>query len=410
MELNEIIAENIVNKLSSLLKKKIWVANSRGDVLASTELSETGKNYDQLKAALDTKKEAESPGPASKSTLPEGFIMPLVYNSAPVGALFVEDKPENYSHYRQIISTTVELLIHQNIVIDNFPYKDKIKDNFVFGLLHRRVSVEDSKVREEAEMFDINLNRDKVVIIVNVEGFWQGIFGNNLSASEEEKQTALSNYKKKIFQAFGAFFGRLSGCSVSYFGSDTFVILLDELYSMDGREMVDQIRSKSTELYDLISKQFDQGTFTRILIGVGSFYRGKDGAVLAYEEARRALNLGLSIGEHRNMYHIDDLGMIATLAGGNKKWQDNFVRRLLMKLLSEEYLLETVEVFFDKNMSLTQTSKQLGIHRNTLLYRLDKIKKVTGLDPRKFNDAMELKVALILNKVLYLEKAAVKQI
>src|SRR3989344_6092041 len=410
MELNEIIAENIVNKLSSLLKKKIWVANSRGDVLASTELSETGKNYDQLKAVLDTKKETESPGPASKSTLPEGFIMPLVYNSTPVGALFVEDKPENYTHYRQIISTTVELLIHQNIVIDNFPYKDKIKDNFVFGLLHRRVSVEDSKVREEAEMFDINLNRDKVVIIVNVEGFWEGIFGNNLSASEEEKQTALSNYKKKIFQAFGAFFGRLSGCSVSYFGSDTFVILLDELYSMDGREMVDQIRSKSTELYDLISKQFAQGTFTRILIGVGSFYRGKDGAVLAYEESRRALNLGLSIGEQRNMYHIDDLGMIATLAGGNKKWQDNFVRRLLMKVLSEEYLLETVEVFFDKNMSLTQTSKQLGIHRNTLLYRLDKIKKVTGLDPRKFNDAMELKVALILNKVLYLEKAAVKQI
>jgi carbohydrate diacid regulator len=100
--------------------------------------------------------------------------------------------------------------------------------------------------------------------------------------------------------------------------------------------------------------------------------------------------------------------MIATLAGGNKKWQDNFVKRLLMKLLAEEYLLETVEVFFDKNMSLTQTSKELKIHRNTLLYRLEKIKKVTGLDPRKFNDAMELKVALILNKVLYLERNGVK--
>ena len=72
------------------------------------------------------------------------------------------------------------------MVIDNFPYKDKIKDNFVFGLLHRRVSVEDSKVREEAELFDINLNRDKIVIILSVEGFWQGHFGNNLTASEDE--------------------------------------------------------------------------------------------------------------------------------------------------------------------------------------------------------------------------------
>jgi carbohydrate diacid regulator len=102
--------------------------------------------------------------------------------------------------------------------------------------------------------------------------------------------------------------------------------------------------------------------------------------------------------------------MIATLAGGNKKWQDNFVKRMLMKLIAEDYLLDTVERFFDENMSLTQTSKDLKIHRNTLLYRLDKIRKVTGLDPRKFNDAMELKVALILNKVLNLEKLALRQV
>lgn len=410
MELNEIIAENIVNKLSELLKKKVWIANAFGDVLASSELAETGKNYDQLLQVMDSKKEIETPGPASKTNLPQGLIVPIIYSNTVVGALFIEDKPESYMYYRQFIATMVELLIHQNIVIDNFPYKDKIKDNFVFGLLHRKLSVEDSKIREEAELFDINLNRDKVVMIVNVKGFWEGIFGGNLAASEVEKQTALSHYKKKIFQAFSTFFGRLSGCSVSYFGSDTFVILLDELYSMSGPEMVAQIRNKSNDLNTLLSGQFEKDAFSRILMGVGSFYLGRDGAILAYEEARRALNLGLSIGEHRNLYHIDDLGMIATLAGGNKKWQDNFVRRLLLKLLAEEYLLETVEVFFDKNMSLTQTSKQLGIHRNTLLYRLDKIKKVTGLDPRKFNDAMELKVALILNRVLYLEKAAAKQI
>jgi carbohydrate diacid regulator len=258
-------------------------------------------------------------------------------------------------------------------------------------------------------LFDLNLNRDKVVVIINIENFWSKLFGEKLSASEDEKQTTLSAYKKRIFQAFSQFFGRLSGCNVSYFGSDTFVVLVDELYSMDGREMVEMIRTKAEEFQHLIGEHVGP-EFDRILIAIGSFYRGKDGAVVAYEEARRALNLGLSMGQQRTMYHIDDLGMIATLAGGNKKWQDNFVRRLLVKLLAEEYLLETVEVFFDKNMSLTQTSKDLKIHRNTLLYRLDKIKKVTGLDPRKFNDAMELKVALILNKVLYLEKATVKQI
>src|SRR5258708_6173351 len=410
MGINEIVAESIVNKLSALLKKKVAVASPVGDILASSDLAETGKNYEQLRQAADGSQEIETMGPASKTTLSQGIIVPIFYGGEIAGTLFIEDKPEEYQHYRHIIGTTAELLIQQNIVTDNFPYKDKIKDNFVFGLLHRRLAVEDSKVREEADLFDVNLNRDKVVLIISVEEFWNGLFGKNLSASEDEKQTVLSSYKKKIYQAFSQFFGRLSGCSVSYFGSDTFVVLLDELYSMDGREMVDMVRNKSQELVQLISSQFDKRQNKKPVSGVGSFCRGKEGAILAYEEARRALNLGLSIGEHKILYHIDDLGMIATLAGGNKKWQDNFVRRLLMKLLAEEYLLETVEVFFDRNMSLTQTSKQLSIHRNTLLYRLDKIKKVTGLDPRKFNDAMELKVALILNKVLYLEKAVAKQI
>src|SRR5258708_20181919 len=103
---------------------------------------------------------------------------------------------------------------------------------------------------------------------------------------------------------------------------------------MDGREMVDMVRNKSQELYQLISSQFDKSQNKKTLIGVGSFYRGKEGAILAYEEARRALNLGLSIGEHKILYHIDDLGIIATFPAANKKWQDNFVRRLLMKLLA----------------------------------------------------------------------------
>ncbi len=409
MDLTELIAENIVNKLSALLKKKVTVGNLRGDVLASTDLAETGKNYDQLKQAGDQGVELEVQGPASKTSLSEGLIVPIIYNNSISGSVFIEDKPEEFNHYRHILKTTLDLLIHQNLVMDNFPYKDKIKDNFVFGLLHRRLSVEDSKVREEAELFDINLSRDKVVVIISVEGFWENLFGGNLSASEDEKQTVLSAYKKKIFQAFSQFFGRLSACSVSYFGSDTFVVLVDELYSMDGKEMVELIRQKTDEFHKMIADQFE-GNYKRLLIGVGSFYRGREGSILSYEEARRALNLALSIGEIRKIYHIDDLGMIATLAGGNRKWQDNFVKRLLMKLIAEDYLLETVEVFFDKNMSLTQTSKDLKIHRNTLLYRLDKIKKVTGLDPRKFNDAMELKVALILNKVLYLEKTIAKQV
>ena len=72
---------------------------------------------------------------------------------------------------------------------------------------------------------------------------------------------------------------------------------------------------------------------------------------------------------------------------------------MLTQLLPEKYLIETVDTFFNENMSLTQTAKALSIHCNTLLYRLSKVKKITGLDPRKFNDAVKIKLASILNSL-----------
>jgi len=57
-------------------------------------------------------------------------------------------------------------------------------------------------------------------------------------------------------------------------------------------------------------------------------------------------------------------------------------------------LLETLQGFFDNNLSITQTAKALFIHRNTLLYRLERVKKITGLDPKKFDDAVLLRIAL----------------
>ncbi|MBA3062134.1 MAG: PucR family transcriptional regulator, partial [Atribacteria sp.] len=59
-----------------------------------------------------------------------------------------------------------------------------------------------------------------------------------------------------------------------------------------------------------------------------------------------------------------------------------------------EFLLETLQGFFDNNLSITQTAKALFVHRNTLLYRLGRVKKITGLDPKKFDDAVQLRLAL----------------
>jgi carbohydrate diacid regulator len=62
--------------------------------------------------------------------------------------------------------------------------------------------------------------------------------------------------------------------------------------------------------------------------------------------------------------------------------------------------LQTIQKFFENNLNVSETSRQLYVHRNTLVYRLDKIQKITGLDLRMFDDAIIFKVAMLVKKYL----------
>lgn len=401
MPINELIAETIVNKIAGLINREVIITDPTGTVLASTNLSKTGLNYGIMQRAAETGQNIpvnKDDFSFTKNPLDSGVAVPLTYNGEIVAVLYVQDEQDSYDKYVQVIKTTAELLIYQTLVIDNVPYKDKIKDNFIFGLLHHKLSWNDQRTYDEAELLEISLHKDKIVPIIYAPGFWQSQFTSDKPTSEDERQGRLHQYKKKIYDAIKQFYGEVGNVQISYFGNDTFIALIDETQNIRGTQMIEMMRKKAKDFNSLIQQQFPKEV-EKIVIGLGNFYRGKDGIVLAYEEAKVALQLGLSFEEHKPLYHIDDLGMIAILAGGNKRWQENFVRNLLTQLLPEKYLIETVDVFFNENMSLTQTAKVLNIHRNTLLYRLSKIKKITGLDPRNFNDAVKIKLASILSSL-----------
>ena len=63
----------------------------------------------------------------------------------------------------------------------------------------------------------------------------------------------------------------------------------------------------------------------------------------------------------------------------------------------DQEILTTINSFFDNNLNVSETARQLFVHRNTLVYRIEKLQKSTGLDIRTFEDAMTLKIALMVS-------------
>ena len=141
-------------------------------------------------------------------------------------------------------------------------------------------------------------------------------------------------------------------------------------------------------------------------MGVGNYHPGLEGLRQSYHEAGSAIELGAQTWDTDRVYHIDDFGVVAPLLSGVDESNIYFSRELLQRLGENTEIIQTLEAFFDFDMSLTRTAEKLGIHRNTLVYRLDRITDTLSLDPRAFDDAVQIKLAILYNRFVEPHHAA----
>src|SRR3989338_6582512 len=138
----------------------------------------------------------------------------------------------------------------------------------------------------------------------------------------------------------------------------------------------------------------------RVYIGVGQYHPDIAGLVTSYEGAKQSVNLGIRLMSKSRVFYYSDLLLPVILGQADKNLQKQFVENELGNLIRQPDLIETLATHFDSNMNLKKTAYELGIHKNTLYYRLAKIKKVLSVDPQEFSTAVRLKVALYLWQML----------
>lgn len=127
----------------------------------------------------------------------------------------------------------------------------------------------------------------------------------------------------------------------------------------------------------------------------------------SYKEARTALDVGKIFFEEKDIIAYSSLGIGRLIYQLPIPLCKMFIREIFQGKSPDEFdeeTLTTINKFFENNLNVSETSRQLYIHRNTLVYRLDKLQKSTGLDLRVFDDAITFKIALMVVKYMkYME-------
>ncbi|MCL2717423.1 MAG: helix-turn-helix domain-containing protein [Lachnospiraceae bacterium] len=178
------------------------------------------------------------------------------------------------------------------------------------------------------------------------------------------------------------------------------IILIKSLASNDNYDYVEQIAHTIADMMNmeaLLSVRVAYGTIIQELRDVSK----------SYKEATMALDVGkiFYIEKNVNAYNTLGIGRLIYQLPANlcKIFIDEIFRNVNPNEIDEE-ILTTVNKFFENSLNVSETSRQLFVHRNTLVYRIEKLEKSTGLDVRIFDDALTFKIAMmVVSYMKYLE-------
>ena len=141
----------------------------------------------------------------------------------------------------------------------------------------------------------------------------------------------------------------------------------------------------------------------KTVIGIGTVSDHLRELADSYKEAQTAIDVGKVFDTEKSIIDYENLGIGRLIYQLPTTLCEIFLSEVFKKnsidSLDQETLF-TINKFFENNLNVSETSRKLFVHRNTLVYRLEKIKKLTGLDLRQFDHAIVFKVALMVRKYL----------
>ena len=183
-----------------------------------------------------------------------------------------------------------------------------------------------------------------------------------------------------------------------------FVISINETDIAVIKQLTGDISGKELEkMAKAMEDKLKSELFVKTVIGIGTVATHLRELSDAYKEAQTAIDVGKVFDTEKSIINYENLGIGRLIYQLPTTLCDIFLTEVFKKntidALDQETLF-TINKFFENNLNVSETSRKLFVHRNTLVYRLEKIKKLTGLDLRQFDHAIVFKVALMVRKYL----------
>ena len=353
------ILQNTLEGLKGITRIDLSVMDTEGKVLAATVSN--AEEYENAVLAF-----VESP---ADSQVLQGYQFFKVFDEHQLEyVILAKGDSEDVYMVGKIASFQI-----QNLLV---AYKERYdKDNFIKNLLLDNLLLVD--IYNRAKKLHIDTNVRRVVFIIE---------------TKNEKDTNALETVRSLF----------SGKTKDFITAvdEKNIILVKELKGNEGYE---DLNRTAKMILDMLNSE----AMSRVHVAYGTIINEIKDVSRSYKEAKMALDVGKIFCSNRNVVAYNNLGIGRLIYQLPMPLCKMFIREVFEGKSPEEFddeTLATINKFFENSLNVSETSRQLYIHRNTLVYRLDKLQKGTGLDLRIFEDAITFKIALMVVKYMkYME-------
>lgn len=347
--------QKLLNKIYENTQVRVDILDINGTIVASSEEAKIGDIELFFKSGENIE--------AKNSFIYNGkTYMKVVIDNTLSYYLSVEGKDKTSLNYCKLIASMIEFYLK----LDNYKID---REGYIRRVLLGQAT--DLEFQEFIRNYKIEVEVPRCVFVIQTEMMQADEIYNILSKAFPKEQEDF----------------------LVLMDSRTVALIKNVPDEMDEEELV--------QLAAAINETVLNETFLKINVGIG---RCKDTVYEiqeSYLEAIESIEIGAIYDPESKVYMYDALLLERFLSEVpdeiSRKYYKNIFNDELKKILNEE-MIATIEKFFENNLNLSETARQLYIHRNTLVYRLDKIQKVLGLDLRNFRDALTFKIMMMLER------------
>ncbi|RIN29408.1 CdaR family transcriptional regulator [Staphylococcus succinus] len=350
------IAALIVDETVKRTQHNINIMNFNGEILASYDKSRIGKRHEGACMVIEEGRtmvfsDTESEGMQGTQA---GVNLPIIFQDNIVGVIGITGDPKALEQIADLVKMSTELLLYQNYFTYELEGNIRSQELLVEELLKSEPSK--SFIQYLTQQLNTQLYTFRKCIIVNIE---KQIFSKNSIV-----RTLASQLETQSF-------------IIAFTNSNRIVILITG-------EVQHELDFKVKSIYQIFKRLKLDIQMASSLV----FKHLKD-----FKNAYEECELVFMLNEHNQpLMSFEDVEEKTLLYQIDKEIRERYKKRVLGSLDLQS--IETLKHFFKNDLNIAKTAKYLYIHRNTLLYRLEKCEAITGLNPKKYADALKLQIAL----------------